>query len=535
MKPLPRQQAEQEFRALEQRARKERDKGVQLEVTLGRYQYLDENRLIDANQKISALEHLLQELDQRQYPEYAALIMFDLGNNYFGKKHDYAKAFEHYINACNLARNFSASAFPDKKNILVGVANRYYTLGDYKQAQALLQEADSLPPHWMPEVNYNNQNTLGLVYRLRGSYDSAIACFRHTRDLALRDGDSTWAGIATGNIGISHYLQGQYAAAIPLLEEDIRQGFLAGNLGIDNAMNSLLILADIHLKTGSSKLTDDIGLARNYIDRCHDRTRYVGRLHSVMARYYARNGDYRQAYTWQDSATIYADSLSRRDNIYKLAQVTYRKELEKNEAELQRLSTEKRLAEFARNGLVIALLLLAVIAALVISRQRLKHRIRQGVLMARKELAEQDLRNATRELESYTRHLQEKNLLIERSEQELEKLRSVMNDKEVERVHNGVLQQLYASTILTDEEWDDFRHLFEQVHGGYLLRLKDKLPELTPADTRFIVLSKLKLSNKEMAGILGVQPETIRTYKHRLKKRFGLPEDADIRDFVERI
>ncbi len=57
------------------------------------------------------------------------------------------------------------------------------------------------------------------------------------------------------------------------------------------------------------------------------------------------------------------------------------------------------------------------------------------------------------------------------------------------------------------------------------------MPELTPADTRFLVLSKLNLSNKEMAGILVCATDTIRSYKHRLRRRFDLPEDANIKLF----
>ena len=73
--------------------------------------------------------------------------MQDLGNNYYGKKHNYIAAFDNYINAYNLAKKVSSKNFPDKKNILVNVGNRYYNLGDLEKAREILQEADSLPPY----------------------------------------------------------------------------------------------------------------------------------------------------------------------------------------------------------------------------------------------------------------------------------------------------------------------------------------------------------------------------------------------------
>ena len=81
----------------------------------------------------------------------------------------------------------------------------------------------------------------------------------------------------------------------------------------------------------------------------------------------------------------------------------------------------------------------------------------------------------------------------------------------------------------------EFKELFEQVHVGFLQRLKEKMPGLTPADTRFLVLTRLKLSNKEMAGILGVQPDSIRTSKYRLRKKFNLDDDSDITALVSEI
>jgi DNA-directed RNA polymerase specialized sigma24 family protein len=179
--------------------------------------------------------------------------------------------------------------------------------------------------------------------------------------------------------------------------------------------------------------------------------------------------------------------------------------------------------------------LLFIITGLIINRQRLKHHLKQVAMLAKKVQAEHDLRAATQELENFTRHLQEKNLLIEQSGQEIERLRIALDATDTEQETNEVLQQIYSATILTDDEWTKFKLLFEQVHKGYLQRLKSKMPELTPADTRFIVLSKLNLSNKEMAGILGVQTDTIRSYKHRLRRRFDLPEDASIKDFVDSI
>ena len=91
------------------------------------------------------------------------------------------------------------------------------------------------------------------------------------------------------------------------------------------------------------------------------------------------------------------------------------------------------------------------------------------------------------------------------------------------------------SAILTDEHWEEFRGRFEKVHGGYLLRLRTKLPDLSPAETRFMALAKLQLTNKEMSGILGVSPDSIRMMRHRLRRKLNLDEDGSLEEMINSI
>ena len=59
------------------------------------------------------------------------------------------------------------------------------------------------------------------------------------------------------------------------------------------------------------------------------------------------------------------------------------------------------------------------------------------------------------------------------------------------------LQAIQANSILTDKDWLEFKALFENVHKGYLDRLKVKYPMITPAELRLIVLTKLNLNTRE--------------------------------------
>jgi hypothetical protein len=47
-------------------------------------------------------------------------------------------------------------------------------------------------------------------------------------------------------------------------------------------------------------------------------------------------------------------------------------------------------------------------------------------------------------------------------------------------------------------------------------------------------LIKLNLSTKEIASMLGVLPESVKTSRYRLKKKFALAEDESVEDFIKK-
>lgn len=521
--------------SIDARVTKEDNLPIKIHSTLARYMYTDKKGLTNIDKKIIHLKQLLEEVSDKNLEKYKALLLFDIGNNYFGKKLNNIAAFEHYLAAYNIAKNYNSVEFPNKKVIIAFIGNSYYRIGDYNNSKAMLLRADSIPSDNI-FVNYNNKNTLGLIYRQMGNFDSALYYFFAAHKLAESFNDRVWMGIINGNIGITYYQKKQYDRAIPLLEEDIRACIRVGNTGYDNAVNSLMVLADIYLvKNNLQKVLECLDTAATYIPISRDKVPLYAKYYSAEATYYYKSGKYKDAYKSQELATQYLDSLYSRKNVFGISRLQIKYETEKNRAELRQLKAEKKYYVLIRNGLLIGVLMLFVLGMLLINRRRLQYKLSQNKLLAQQKIAEQELANATKELENYTKHLHEKNEIIEKTSNELEKLQQTLDENRKKEIDENTLYLLQSSTILTDDEWEEFKNLFEQVHRGYLQRLKEKMSDLSPADKRFIVLSKLKFTNKEMAAILGVAPDTIRTYKHRLRKKYDLPDDNSLSELINSI
>jgi DNA-binding CsgD family transcriptional regulator len=160
-----------------------------------------------------------------------------------------------------------------------------------------------------------------------------------------------------------------------------------------------------------------------------------------------------------------------------------------------------------------------------------RHRIARRKLELEKQGAENELQAAAERLENFRVRVREKTELIEQFESELDRYRSVEKQDD----EDGALLQLHQSTILTDEQWEEFRVLFEKVHKGFFRRVKEQMPDLTFTEVRFLALSRLKLSPREMASMLGVSPGSIRNYRLRLRRKLGLDDEASIEELAERI
>ena len=136
-------------------------------------------------------------------------------------------------------------------------------------------------------------------------------------------------------------------------------------------------------------------------------------------------------------------------------------------------------------------------------------------------------------LESKNKQLAKANAIIERQGDLLKQhgIGSSSNQEKVKR-----FEKLLNSVLLTENDWSDFRKVFDKLHYGFLPRLKLRHPDLTEGEKRLAVLIKLRLSNKEMARMLGISPNSIVKSRYRLKKKLCPDkEDKSLENYVKGI
>jgi len=83
-----------------------------------------------------------------------------------------------------------------------------------------------------------------------------------------------------------------------------------------------------------------------------------------------------------------------------------------------------------------------------------------------------------------------------------------------------------------DEQWEDFKIHFEEVHSDFFNRLIKDFPELSQTDLRLSAYFLINLNAKEIAQISNISPDSVRKRKQRLREKLNLNANQDIREIL---
>src|SRR5690606_22196195 len=131
-----------------------------------------------------------------------------------------------------------------------------------------------------------------------------------------------------------------------------------------------------------------------------------------------------------------------------------------------------------KNLIMVIALLAGTIIFFLYNRHRVTTKKEMEINTLKSRLTEKELGQAKKELKAFTEALKEKNRLIESMDAEFQKVQARPDNP-------GEMAELSSFThmsILTEEDWQRFRQLFNDAYPGFFLRLKTRFPEITPSD-----------------------------------------------------
>lgn len=142
-----------------------------------------------------------------------------------------------------------------------------------------------------------------------------------------------------------------------------------------------------------------------------------------------------------------------------------------------------------------------------------------------KEILLLEVENKNRELSNAAFNLIRKNEALQHLKDNL--LESKSEPKSLNRIIRDIDAHLEG-----DHDWEIFEESFNRVHDDFFKRLMQHYPDLTPGDLRLAAYLKMNLSSKEIAPLLNISVRGVENKRYRLRKKLGLPEEANLTEFI---
>lgn len=470
------------------------------------------------------------------------------------------------------------------------MGNICYYLGNYPQALDFHHKADRIfRDQQRKDLVAANLNDIGILYyynrqlpMARKQYDEALSIYRQ-----INNGEGL--GNTYGKIGHLYEKQSKYDSAFYFqrmaLYQYSRISQKSGMAKIYENMGS--IYEDLEKFDSASyyfqhsydlykEANEEVAIIE-VLNNLGDIYRKTGRYKEALIQtrkalaqaektndLYEKGAAYRdlgKAYNLMnqnDSAYHYLE-LSRRvaidiysiDNNRQTAFLNVLFDINKKNDEITALEHERNINIIIGIATAIVIALLLILGWVIISRQRLKirnasllalqhqqvHEAQQELMhtaLQNKQLQEdklmQELELKSKALTSHTLHVIQKNQLLEDLRTRLETL-----VKDEKRDQKKQIQQLIQQINLNfnhDQYWNEFRDIFEQVHGDFFARLKIRREDLTYNDFRLAAFIKLNLTSQDMATLLAISLDSLRVSRYRLKKKLNLEEGESLTAFI---
>jgi hypothetical protein len=431
------------------------------------------------------------------------------------RKGEFDRAHQYFSNALEVCGRLEDGL---TESILRGIGFNLINIG--RQQEAILYFKKSLA---MAERKKRVLNMAIALSNLGGAYvalqqdDSAALVYKRLYHIELKHGNPLANPTMLTTLGMSYQNRGHLDSAYYFLHLGRHAAYEVNvPYAITQALDALGLYhlearPDSALFYGRKLLKHINGTA--LVDM--RKTMYIlSESHSKLKRFDS-------AFYYQKKLQAYSDSVFQKNQSQQIAQLEAEFDLKNKEREIKRLDFARQSEVFARNVFATGLVFVVIIAILVFAI------LRVGIRARKKEIEAKNLL-----LDNFTRKMVEKSELVEELRTQIEQFRSEITEPK-ERIEN--VSQILNSSILTEEDWEQFKGLFDQVHRNFFAELKLKHPNLTAAEVRIAALLKLNLSTREMASMLGISVESANKARYRLRKKLDLQPEQDLQEFIENV
>jgi hypothetical protein len=202
-------------------------------------------------------------------------------------------------------------------------------------------------------------------------------------------------------------------------------------------------------------------------------------------------------------------------------------ELQSKDEKIALLSNENKLIMW----LGVTTLLLLLISAVLYYYHNKLNKTKQLLVEETKIKLQKEKEQVQKELMNSILHIEKKNEILNNLKEKLTSLNTLNST-----TSNKSIMKMIDDGILVDEDFDKFKDNFNEVYPEFFEKLQTQAQNsLTQLDLKYCGFMLMKLSNKEIASQMNVEPKSIRMARYRIKQKLQLTKEEDLDDFIQSI
>lgn len=452
----------------------------------------------------------------------------DIGNTYMNQS-EYDEALEYFFESLSLCESVELDRGISANLGNIGLS--YFELGEDEKALEFYNRAVDINKRLGNKRSLStNYNNLGLLHGDQGRFDRAIEYHKQALELRRELGYTIEIANSLNNIGRLYMQQEKFDQARSYLNRALA---VNGDRDMDLASIIHENMAKMYRSAGEvdsalAHAQKTLALSQEYGTKLGKKVGY-----ELLTDIHKSIGNVEKAFNYQQKLMAVKDSILNDEKAKQINELQAKYESEKKDKQIALLEKEKEKQALLQNAFLAGLILVGIIGILVYNHQRLKIRKNRAELKNRQlkeEKLEQDLEFRNKQLTTHTLHLVQKNKTMKKLKENINEIRS-KNENNIRRELQKI-ENLVDYSFQLDEDWEQFRLYFEEVHSGFFDALKERYPDLTPHELRLAALARLNLSVKDIAAIMGITPDSVKTARYRLRKKLGMETEENLTEFM---
>ncbi len=148
---------------------------------------------------------------------------------------------------------------------------------------------------------------------------------------------------------------------------------------------------------------------------------------------------------------------------------------------------------------------------------------------------EADIVHKNKELATTTMQVIHKNEFLIQLKDKLQGLSNGLKTKNTYKELSQLIKSI-DSDIVHDVDWKKFEVYFDETHEGFLGKIRDQYPKLSPKDLKLCSYLRMNLTTKEIAPLMNISVRGVEIARYRLRKKLKINDNKiDLIDFILKI